>query len=114
MKLKTVKVGFITNRDRTMGCSPDRLVGTDGLLEVKCPAPHKHANYLRRQCIDTQYYPQVQGQLLITGRRWVDFFSYHPEQPHLRVRVFRDEPYLATLRELLRQFIRRLKERRKM
>lgn len=94
-----------------MGCSPDRLVGSDGLLEVKCPAPHTHKHYLRRQRIDTRYYPQVQGQLLITGRRWVDFFSYHPDQPHFKLRIFQDEPYIATLRELLNRFVRELKRR---
>lgn len=108
----TVKVGFITDRSRTMGCSPDRLVDSDGLLEVKCPAPHTHGHYLRRQRIDMRYYPQVQGQLLITGRSWVDFFSYDPDQPHFRVRVFRDEPYIATLRLLLHKFVRELQRRR--
>ncbi len=109
---RTIKVGFITDRSRTMGCSPDRLVGSDGLLEVKCPAPHTHEEYLRRQRIDMRYYPQVQGQLLITGRSWVDFFSYDPDQPHFLVRVFRDEPYIATLRQLLNKFARELQRRR--
>ena len=108
MQIETVKVGFITDSDRTMGCSPDRLVGADGLLEVKCPAPHTHAKYLCARSIDMRYYPQVQGQMFITGRKWVDFFSYHPDQPHLSVRIFRDEPYLAILDELLRIFIKTL------
>lgn len=109
---KTTKVGFVTDFGRTMGCSPDRLVGTDGLLEVKCPAPHTHEQYLRKQQIDTRYFPQVQGQLLITGRRWVDFFSYDPDQPHFLVRVFRNEPYIATLKQLLSNFSKELQRRR--
>jgi len=109
---RTVKVGFITDRERTMGCSPDRLVGNDGLLEVKCPAPHTHECYLRTQRIDMRYYPQVQGQLLITGRSWVDFLSYDPDRPYLLVRIFRDEPYIATLKELLKKFTKVLDQRR--
>ena len=112
MRVRADKVGFITDRDRTVGCSPDRLVGIDGLLEVKCPAPHTHAKYLRDQRIDMRYYPQVQGQMFITGRKWVDFFSYHPDQPHLRLRITRNEPYLAKLGELLRLFRRKLADRR--
>jgi hypothetical protein len=113
MRVKSDRVGFITDRDRTVGCSPDRLVGKEGLLEVKCPAPHTHAKYLRDQRIDMRYYPQVQGQMFVTGRRWVDFFSYHPDHPHLCLRIMRDEPYLARLGELLRMFRRQLVERRR-
>ena len=29
------RVGFITDDEHTMGCSPDRLVGDDGLLEIR-------------------------------------------------------------------------------
>ncbi len=32
------RIGFITDDEHTMGCSPDRLVGDDGLLEIKAPA----------------------------------------------------------------------------
>jgi hypothetical protein len=31
------RVGFITDDNRTVGCSPDRLVGDEGLLEIKAP-----------------------------------------------------------------------------
>src|ERR1700750_1040278 len=34
------KIGFITDDNHTMGCSPDRLVGDEGLLEIKAPLPH--------------------------------------------------------------------------
>jgi YqaJ-like viral recombinase domain len=31
--------GFITDDNRAIGCSPDRLVGDEGLLEIKAPLP---------------------------------------------------------------------------
>jgi hypothetical protein len=34
------RVGFITDENHTVGCSPDRLVGDEGLLEIKAPLPH--------------------------------------------------------------------------
>ena len=40
----TQRVGFITDDGRTMGCSPDRFVGDDGLLEIKTPLPHTSPN----------------------------------------------------------------------
>ena len=38
------RVGFITDDDHTVGCSPDRLVGDDGLLEIKAPCRRRRSN----------------------------------------------------------------------
>jgi exodeoxyribonuclease (lambda-induced) len=37
--------GFITDDRRRTGCSPDRLVGDEGLLEIKAPLPHTQVEY---------------------------------------------------------------------
>ena len=95
--LDTTIIGFITNDERTIGASPDRFVGEDGLLEVKCPAEHTHVAYLLTRSVDAEYYPQVQGQLWVTGRKWLDVLSYHPEMPIALVRVERDDGYIKTL-----------------
>jgi hypothetical protein len=99
--------GFVTTDDGRVGASPDRIVrkGGDpvGLLEIKCPSPQVHLQYLLGSREDA-YKPQVQGQLLVTGLPWVDFFSYCPEMPPLLRRVEQDEPYIATLREALAEF----------
>ena len=39
------RIGFITDDEHTMGCSPDRLVGDDGLLEIKAPLPQTQVGY---------------------------------------------------------------------
>src|SRR5262245_6052104 len=39
------RAGFITDDDHTMGCSPDRLVGDEGLLEIKAPLPQTQVEY---------------------------------------------------------------------
>lgn len=91
------EVGFILRDDEFVGCSPDGLVGDDGLVEIKCPAPHTHINYLISGTLPGQYQPQVQGQLYVTGRQWCDFISYHPDLPAMLVRVERDDNYIATL-----------------
>ena len=49
----------------------------DGLLELKCPMPGRHLVYLARGVVPKAYVMQVQGQLWVTGREWVDFMSYH-------------------------------------
>ena len=111
---EAVPVGFVTDDLRTMGASPDRLIGDAGLLEIKCPAPHTHVQYLLDGCIDRKYYPQVQGQLLVTGRAWADLVSYHPELPPVVIRIERDLPFLATLTDLLTQFTRGLEAKRRV
>ncbi len=101
-------VGFVTTDDGMIGASPDRLVDPDGLLEIKCPAPQTHIGYLLSRAVDRAYWPQVQGQLLVTGRAWVDIQSYHPGLPAVIVRVERDENYIGKLDAALRAFVERL------
>lgn len=105
---ETTKIGLVTNDARTIGASPDRFVGDDGLLEIKVPKESTHVGYLLTHEIDAEYRPQVQGQLWVTGRRWSDVLSYHPEMPPALVRVARDEAYIELLDRAVGEFSRRL------
>jgi len=106
--IKTKEVGFITTDDGTVGCSPDRLVGSNGLLEVKCPMENQHTVNLASGKIDPKYIPQVQGQLMLSGRDWCDWLSYHPDAPASLVRVEPDEDFQEELRRLLTDFTTKL------
>ena len=107
---ETKVVGFCTTDDGTIGASPDRLVGDDGLLEIKCPSPDTHVRYLLYpdKGVDKAYRVQVLGQLYVTGRTWCDVVSYHPELPSVIVRVERDDAYIAKLDAALRAFCEQL------
>lgn len=98
--LETVEVGFVTSDDGKIGCSPDRLVGDDGLLELKCPKPNTQIDYILGDELVKDYYPQLQGQLWITERKWVDIMAYHPEIPPVIIRMQRDEVYIDCMRVL--------------
>ena len=102
--LDTFEVGIITDDKRLWGASPDRLVGDDGLLEIKCPDAGVHVSYLLMLPASRKYYPQIQGQLWITRRKWVDIMSYHPEMNRAIVRVERDEDYLQLLSKVVTSF----------
>lgn len=102
--LPTVKAGFCTLDDNSAGCSPDRFVGDDGLVEIKCPAPWTHVENLVADKIDSDYIPQVQGQLYVTGRKWVDWFSYHPDMTPSVIRIHRDDEYIEKLAAALAKF----------
>src|SRR5579859_4827652 len=46
-EIETKPVGFITTDDGKFGCSPDRLIiGQNGGVEVKCPAPNTMIGYM--------------------------------------------------------------------
>lgn len=98
------KVGFITDDKHTMGCSPDRLVGEDGLLEIKAPLPQTQVEYFLFREMHRQHRPQLQGQLYISQRDWVDIVCWHEEIPKVVMRVEPDESYIEKLANELEMF----------
>lgn len=79
--VETKEVGFVVYNDY-VGCSPDRLVGNDGLTEIKCPDDKAYFNLLLDKKIESKYIWQIQMQLLITERKWCDFVAYNPNFGH--------------------------------
>jgi hypothetical protein len=100
---KTLKVGFITTDDGKAGCSPDRLVDDNGMVEIKCPAPQTFVGCIVNG-IDDEYICQKQGQLYIAEREWADVFFYHPQFQPIQKRFYRDESFIAKLAEALQKF----------
>ena len=99
-------VGLIyRDESRMVGCSPDGLVGEDGLLELKCPMAPTHILCLCRGGLPPTHKAQVQGQLWVSGRKWCDFMSYHPQLPPLLIRVEPDLAYHAALDEFMPLFV---------
>ena len=111
----TVKrIGFITDDDHTVGCSPDRLVGEHGLLEIKAPLPHTQVEYWISGEVNERFRPQLQGQLYISQRSWVDIVCWHDVLPKVVMRVEPDEKFINALdRELqiFNYFIDRVMEK---
>jgi len=108
--VKVQEVGFCLHDTINAGCSPDGLIGKDGGLEVKCPAPATHVEYLRGGVLPSRYKQQVMGCLWITQRQWWDFVSYHPDMKPLIVRVERDEEYISALEECVAKAVNLIEE----
>lgn len=91
------------------GCSPDGLIGDDGLIEIKCPNSATHWEYFKAKKPPQKYVTQIQTQLCVTGRKWCDFVSFDPRMPSrsqlLIVRVDRDEVFIAEIEEKVKQFL---------
>lgn len=105
------EVGFIVHPTLEMaGASPDGLVD-DGLLEIKCPRPHVHLDYLEGQKPPAKYLPQMAWQCICTQRTWVDFASYCDAMPDdLQLFVVRYTPDVEYLKELEAEVTKFLEE----
>lgn len=64
------------------GDSPDGLVGSDGVIEIKSVIAKTHYATMRRGGFDPSYKWQLVGHLDCTGREWVDFVSYCADFPN--------------------------------
>jgi hypothetical protein len=70
--------GFLVNDDHgfRLGCSPDGLVGDDGLVECKSRRPKKHVQTVIADEVPAENMAQIMCGLLVTGRSWCDYISY--------------------------------------
>jgi len=91
------------------GCSPDGLVGDDGLVEIKAPQTATHLETLLGQNIPSKYITQVQFQMACTGRKWCDWVSYDPRMPESMrlfvMRLHRDDKQIAELEAEITMFL---------
>lgn len=71
---------FVQWDEDWLGASPDGYIGSDDLIEVKCPYGLRNQNPVMFKSIDDQphYYAQVQIQLLVTNRKGCYFFQWSP------------------------------------
>ncbi len=107
------EVGFCISDCGRYGASPDGLIDESpdgpGVLELKVPLAKTHIGYLRDPELPAVYKVQCHGQLLVTGRPWLDFMSYCPGFPPRIVGVHRDK-FTEQLAAYLDDFCRRKDE----
>ena len=101
--IRTEKCGIFLSRDGITGATPDRLIGDDGLLEVKTLPKLvrkgitledylKQSGHLKEYPLNRDeygnvtlktshiHYHQVQGQLSLTGRKYCTLLYWIPSQ----------------------------------
>lgn len=106
-------VGFVDHPTIAMsGASPDGLVGSDGLLEIKAPQTATHIDMLLTRKIPEKYITQMMWQMACTGRKWCDFVSFDPRMPEamsiLAERVERNNEIIAGLERDVSAFLAEL------
>ncbi len=89
--IETTQVGFIqSEKFERFGMSPDRLVGSVGGVEVKCPSSKKHIQYIRQNQVPSEYKHQVLSGLFINDQaEWWDFVSFDPRVSQKPLFIFR-------------------------
>lgn len=100
--VEPIRVGFVRNGQK--GASPDSLIGERGGLEIKTALPDIQIDRLERNRLPPEHVAQVQGNIWTAERDWWDFVSFWPKLPMLRVRVYRDEPYIKALSDEIDRF----------
>lgn len=98
------QVGFI-ELNEFIGCSPDGLIGDDGMIEIKCPLASTFLNHFVKgeKAIKPQYLTQIQFNFLVNGRKWCDYVVFHPDFPNKLYiqRIKRDEEYINKIEKCL-------------
>ena len=111
---KVQEIGLVyRDESRLVAASPDALSGDEGLLEIKCPAPHKHLMHLSSDGIPREYHMQLQAQMWIIGRKWVDWMSWSPDLPPVVRRATPDQRRFKSFDEHIPAFIAEMLDRRK-
>jgi hypothetical protein len=109
--LPTIEVGFITDDNKTVGCSPDSLIpfAADlesqfkAGLEIKCPKASTQIGYLLGGDLPDYYRPQIHWSMAVTGLKTWWFLSYFPELEPLIVECVWDE-YTDAIKTAMEEF----------
>ncbi|KAF8390591.1 hypothetical protein HHK36_025118 [Tetracentron sinense] len=103
-------LGFAVHAEERLGwlgASPDGLLGLfpeGGILEVKCPYNKgKPELGLPWSTMPFYYMPQVQGQMEIMDREWVDLYCWTLNGSTI-FRVYRERGYWELIHGILREF----------
>jgi putative phage-type endonuclease len=104
------EIGFVEHKRILMsGCSPDALVGSNGMAEIKCPESKTHIQTLLGGSIADKYVVQMLWQMACCEREYCDFVSYDPRMPE-KMRMFvkrleRDDKRIKELEAMVEVFL---------
>lgn len=103
------QVGIILNHG--VGYSPDCLVDSQGLAEIKTKLPKYQIELLLEGELPQEHVAQCQGGLWVSEREWIDFVSYWPGMPLFVKRAYRDEALIKSIAERVEEFYEEMERR---
>lgn len=110
-----IECGLVQHSTIAMfAASPDGIIGSDGLLEIKCPNTSTHIDFLRTGKPDGKYQLQMLAQMACTGRKWCDFVSFDDRLPaqlqYSKFRFERDDIRINEMLVEIEKFLHELNE----
>lgn len=110
--VEPIKVGFVRRQMRygIIGASPDSFVGDERGVEIKTAAPHLLIETLKADRVPPEHILQIQGCMMVTGRKYWDLAIGYTGMPLFRKTVRRDESVIARLDLALSVFYEELNE----
>lgn len=106
------EVAFIEHSE-FIGMSPDGLIGSDGLIEIKCPNTSTQIKRALSGDYSSDYKAQIQMQLWVSDREYCYFLSYDPRldcgASYLLEKVERDDKYISDMKEKTESFVEQMK-----
>lgn len=114
---EVVEAGFVVHPEHDfVGVSPDGLVSNDGLIEIKCPQATTFRQVADSRKMPPRYRWQVQGQLWVCRRQWLDFVCFYPPAQGIVIRILASQGDFdqldARCREINREVEKRVGARR--
>lgn len=104
-KVEVAQLGFVTTEfdGIKIGCSPDGLISEEGGIQIKSRNEAIHFNEVLDGVVPKGDMPQIQFELMVTGRAWWDYVSFCDGWPLFVKRVLPDLAMQETLKEAVRR-----------
>lgn len=104
MDKEITRPAFISMENLSAGCSPDGIIGEEG-LELKCAYPQTQARWLLEQGCPESHQAQVHFSMAVTGfKRW-HFVGYSRRLPKVFRTIERDEKIQGIIADALAGFL---------
>lgn len=103
---QVTETGFMTNEiaGYAVGYSPDGLVSSDGLIEIKSRVQRIQLETFLKDEVPLGNMAQIQFGLLVSGREWLDYVSYCGGMPLYVKRVDPDPGWFKALTQAVVEF----------
>ena len=103
---QVTEIGFMKRETErfTLGFSPDGLVDTDGLIEIKSRKPRIHLATILAGKPPAENMAQLMTGLYVSGRLWIDYVSFCPGLPLWVKRIHPDPAWFDAIEQAAEQF----------
>lgn len=94
------EVGFFADEAGQFGLSPDGLIGSDGVLEIKTMVSSDTLFTAVVADDVSEYMDQCLGYLWMLGREWVDLVLWAPDLEHIAIKRITKADYTSHIEAL--------------